>query len=148
MDLILLTDLEKVGQKHEVVNVKPGFGRNYLIPKGLAIIANEANRAKLEKIKAREEAERAERLAEFQAVADKLEGKVLKIGAKSGTSGKIFGSVTNIQIASALKEQFDIDVDRKDVVLPDEIKTLGTYQAKLDLHKDLDINVDFEVVAE
>ena len=148
MDLILLTDLEKVGQKHEVITVKPGFGRNYLIPKGLAIIANETNRAKLEKIKAREEAARAERLAEFQAVADKLEGKILKIGAKSGTSGKIFGSVTNIQVASALKEQFDIEVDRKDVVLPDEIKTLGTYQAKLDLHKDLDINVDFEVVSE
>ena len=148
MDIILLADLEKVGKKHEVVSVKPGYGRNFLIPQGLGIIANEANRAKLDDIKSREEAERASRLAEFQAIADKLEGKVLKIGAKSGTSGKIFGSVTNIQIANALKEQFDVDVDRKDVVLPDEIKTLGTYQAKLDLHKDLDISVDFEVVSE
>ncbi len=148
MDIILLTDLEKVGEKHEIVSVKPGYARNYLIPKGLAIIANDTNRAKLDKIKEREAAEAAERIAEFQAVADKLEGQVLKIGAKTGTSGKIFGSVTSIQLANALKEQFDIEVDRKDVILPDEIKTLGTYQAKLDLHKDLDIKVDFEVIAE
>ena len=107
MDIILLTDLEKVGEKHEIVSVKPGYARNYLIPKGLAIIANDANRAKLDKIKEREAAEVAERLAEFQAVADKLEGQVLRIGAKTGTSGKIFGSVTSIQLSNALKEQFE-----------------------------------------
>ncbi|MCB0641307.1 MAG: 50S ribosomal protein L9, partial [Phaeodactylibacter sp.] len=96
MEIILLKDIDKVGDKYEVVTVKNGYGRNYLIPKGLAIIANDANRAKLDEHKKKEEAERLKRVAEFQTIADKLEGKVLRIGAKAGTSGKIFGSVTNV----------------------------------------------------
>lgn len=148
MEIILLKDVEKVGDKHEIVDVKPGYARNYLIPQKLAIVANETNRSKLDEIKRREEEERVAHKAEFEEIAQKLEGKVLKIGAKSGTSGKIFGSVTNVQIASALEEELDIEVDRKKIIMPEEIKTLGTYTATLDLHPEVDAKVEFEVVAE
>jgi large subunit ribosomal protein L9 len=148
MEIILLQDIDKVGDKHEIVDVKPGFARNYLIPRKLAIIANEMNRSRLDEIKQKEADVLAARLAEFEEIAERLKGQVLKIGAKSGTSGKIFGSVTNVQIAAALKEQFDLDVDRKKIELPEEIKTLGTYTAVLNLHPDVDTKVDFEVVAE
>lgn len=148
MEIILLQDIEKVGEKYEIAKVKDGYGRNYLIPNGMAIIANASNRKKLDDIKANEASRLAEMLSVFQAVADQLKDKVLKIGAKAGTSGKIFGSVTNIQIASALKEQFDIEVDRKKVVLPEEVKELGTYTAILNLHPDVDSRIVFEVVAE
>lgn len=148
MEIILLKDIDKVGDKHEIVKVKPGYARNYLIPKGMAIVANKDNRARLDELKRKEtEAEEA-RLAEFEAVAQKLEGQILKVGAKSGTSGKIFGSVTNVQIAAALKEQLDLDIDRKKIVMPEEVKTLGTYTATLELHKKVQPVVTFEVVAE
>ena len=145
MDIILLQDIEKVGDKHEVVTVKPGYARNYLIPQGLAIVANGPNRAKLDDLKRKEAEALAARKAEFEAIAERLSGEVLKIGAKAGTSGKIFGSVTNVQIAAALKEQFDIDVDRRKVKMPEEIKTLGAYVADLDLHPEVDIKLNFEV---
>jgi len=148
MDVILLQDVEKLGEKHEVVNVKPGYGRNYLIPQGLAKVANNANLANLEEIK-REEAEKeAARLAEYQEIADKLKGKVLRIGAKAGTSGKIFGSVTSLQLASAIKDQFDLDIDRKKIEIEEEVKDLGTYTAQVNLHKEVNAPVSFEVVAE
>lgn len=145
MDIILLQDIEKVGDKHELVSVKPGYARNYLIPQGLAIVANEPNRAKLDELKRKEAEELAARKAEFEEIAERLSGKVLKIGAKSGTSGKIFGSVTNLQISAALKEQFDLEVDRRKVKMPEEIKTLGTYTAELDLHPEVEIKLNFEV---
>lgn len=141
--------MDKVGDKHEVVTVKPGYARNYLIPQGLALVANTANMAKLDEIKRKEEAELAARKAEFVDMAAKLKGEVLKIGAKAGQSEKIFGSVTNVQIAAALKDQIGIEVDRRRVVMPEEdIKTLGTYTAQLNLHPEVDIKVNFEVIAE
>ena len=148
MDIILLEDIEKVGDKHTIVNVKDGYARNYLIPQKLAIIANEANRKRLDDLKEKEAAELAARLGEFQEIADRLKGQVLKIGAKAGTSGKIFGSVTNIQIANALKEQLDLDIDRRKVILPEEVKVVGSYVAELNLHPDVEAKVNFEVVAE
>jgi len=148
MDIILLQDVEHVGYKHELVTVKNGYGRNYLIPRGLALLANAANTARLEELKRREDATEAKRLGDYQEVADKLKGKVLKIGAKAGTSGKIFGSVTNIQITNALKEQFDLDVERRKVQLPDNVKELGTYTLVLNLHKEVKPELQFEVVAE
>ncbi len=148
MDIILLKDLDKVGDKYQVVTVKDGYGRNYLIPQKMAVIANATNMKKLDDLKAKEEAERAARLSEFQEVANKLVGQTLRIGAKSGTSGKIFGSITSIQLASALKEQFGVEIERRRVNLPEDISTLGTYTAVLDLHPEVQANVDFEVVAE
>jgi large subunit ribosomal protein L9 len=148
MEIILLQDIDKVGDKYEIVTVKPGYGRNYLIPKGLALIANEANRKRLDDYKAAEEAKLVERLDEFRGIAESLAGKVLRIGAKAGTSGKIFGSVTNVQIASALKEQFEVEVERRRIELVEDIKELGTYTAKINFHPEVIANLSFEVVAE
>ena len=148
MDIILLDDIEKVGDKHEIVSVKPGYARNYLIPQGLALVANDTNRGKLDDIKRLENEKLAARKAEFEELAAKLEGQILKIGAKAGTSGKIFGSVTNVQISNALKEQLDIEVDRRKIKLPEEIKVLGAYNIALELHPEVPITLHFEVVEE
>jgi large subunit ribosomal protein L9 len=146
MDIILLTDIDNLGDKHDVVTVKNGYGRNFLIPRGLGLIANAANTKKLDEIIAKDEAERAARISEFQEIANKLKGVKLTIPAKSGTSGKIFGSVTSLQISNKLKEEQEVVVERKRIVLPEEIKTLGLYTAVLNLHPDVNAKVDFEVV--
>lgn len=148
MEVILLKEIDKLGDKHEIVKVKPGYGRNYLIPQGLAVNANAANRTKRDQIIAEEDAREAARLDEYKAMAAKLEGQTLKIGVKAGTSGKIFGSVTNVQLAQALKDQFDLDIERKKIHLPEEVKEVGTYTADLHLHKELTAKVDFELVQE
>jgi len=148
MDIILLKDLDKVGEQYDVVKVKNGYGRNYLIPQGIALIANDTNMRRLADLRKREAAKEAKMVGVYQEIADKLTGKVLKIGAKAGTSGKIFGSVTNIQIAAALKEQFDVDVKRKKIELPKEVKNLGEYKVNLNLHPDVKPVLDIEVVAD
>lgn len=147
MEVILLKDLEKVGDKHTIVSVKSGYGRNYLIPQGLALIANASNRKRLDDLRKREGREEAKKLGVYQEMAASLEGKTMKILAKAGTSGKIFGSITSVQISQALKEQFDMDVPRRKIVLPDDVKTLGAYKVTLNLHPDVVKEVDFEVVA-
>lgn len=147
MDIILLADIDKVGDKHEVVTVKNGYGRNYLIPQGLALIANATNMKKLDDLKAKEAAAEAAKVDVYKDIAAKLEGKTLNIGAKAGTSGKIFGSVTSIQIVQALKEQFDVEVLRKKVSLED-VKELGTYTATLNLHPEVVVELPIEVAAE
>lgn len=148
MEIILLKDVDKVGDKYEIVTVKNGYGRNYLIPQKIGVIANATNLKKLDDLKAKEDAEIAARLSEFQELADQLKDKTLKIGAKSGTSGKIFGSITSAQITNALADQLNIEVERRKVALPDEIKTVGTYTAVLNLHPEVDSKIDFEVVGE
>lgn len=148
MDVILLKDVDKVGEQYEVVSVKPGYGRNYLIPQGLAKVANEANMAELDEIRAAEAAKEEANRAEYEAIAEQLKGKVLKIGAKAGASGKIFGSVTNVQLAAALKDQLDVDIPRKKIDILEEVKELGSYTAQLNLHSEISINLNFEVVAE
>lgn len=148
MQVILLKDIEKLGYKHDVVEVKPGYGRNFLIPQGMAIIANKANMGDLDEIKSKEAAVEAARQAEYQEMATKMDGVVLKIGAKAGQSGKIFGSVTNVQIAAALKEQLDLDIERRKIEISEEVKELGTYHAKINLHPEVQPNIAFEVIAE
>ncbi|MBK9254775.1 MAG: 50S ribosomal protein L9 [Saprospiraceae bacterium] len=146
MEIILLKDMENLGYKHDVVKVKPGYGRNYIIPQGLGVNANAANKKKLEAILAEEEAAETARLDEYKVMAAKLEGQTLKIAVKAGTSGKIFGSVTNVQIANALKEQLDLDIERKKIVMSEEVKELGTFSADIHLHKDLKTKIAFELV--
>ena len=148
MDIILLQDIDKVGDKHTIVTVRDGYGRNYLIPQGMAIIANDTNRRRLNELMRIEEAQEAKKLSVYQDIAAKIGDQVLKIGAKAGTSGKIFGSVTSIQIAQALKDQFEVDLPRKKIVLQDDVKELGTYTADLNLHKEVEAKINFEVVAE
>lgn len=146
MEVILLKDIEKLGDRHDIVKVKGGYGRNFLIPQKMAIVANIPNRKKLDEIKAKEAAELERRLDEFKAMTEKLAGMVIKIGAKAGAEGKIFGSVTNIQLAQALKEQADMDVERRQIKIEEEVKTLGSYSADLNLHPALETKINFEVV--
>ncbi len=148
MDIILLKDMDKLGYKHEVVTVKNGFGRNYLIPKKLAVIANAVNMKKLDKIKDEEAAKEAARLGDYQEIAKQLEGKTLKIGVKAGTSGKIFGSVTNVQVMNAIKEQFDIDIERRKIGMPDNVKEIGSYATTIQLHPEVAVELPFELIQE
>lgn len=146
MQVILLTDLANLGHKDDIVNVKPGYGRNYLIPQGYAILATESAKkvvAENTKQRAHKEAKLRE---EAQELATKLEALKLKIGAKTSSTGKIFGSVNSIMIAEALIAQ-GFDIDRKKIVLK-EIKEVGTYSALIKLHRDVKVNVEFEVVSE
>jgi large subunit ribosomal protein L9 len=148
MEIILLQDVDNVGDKHEIVTVKDGYGRNYLIPKGLAIVANRSNRARLSEMRRREDALEMRKLGEYRAIAAKITEQVVRIGAKVGESGRIFGSVTNIQLAQAMREQIGVDVERKRISLPDDIKEVGTYKAVVNLHKEVQPELRFEVVAE
>ncbi len=148
MEVILLKDMGTLGDKHEVVQVKNGYGRNYLIPKGLAVIANTPNMKKLDEIVSKEKATEEARVDEFKAMIAKLDGKTLKIGVKAGTSGKIFGSVTAIQVVNAIKEQFDVEVPRKKVALPDDMKEVGNYTAEITLHENAKGTMELELVKE
>ena len=148
MEIILLKDIDTLGERHELVNVKPGYARNYLIPSKMALVANATNRAKLEKLRSDEAAHEAERISDFRVLATKLEGQVLKIGAKAGTTGKIFGSVTSVQIMQALKDQMGIEVIRKKIELPEEVKVLGSYTANIIFHPEVRTTIQFEVVEE
>lgn len=149
MEVILKHDVEKLGYADEIVKVKDGYARNYLLPQGLAILANLPNRKMLaETIKQRAfKADKVRKEAEF--LAGKIDGLTLRIAQKASEKGTIFGSVNTIAVANALKEQHDIDFDRKKIILPAEhIKTLGTYTAQLNIHKDVKVTVTLEVVAE
>ena len=148
MQVILLQDVDKVGIKHEVVSVKDGFGRNYLIPRKLALIANNSNMARLEELRRQEEAREEKLLDTYREIAEKLANTTLKIGAKAGTSGKIFGSVTNVQIVQAIKDQLDVDIERRKIELPEDVKDIGSYTAQVKLHREVEAEVAFEVVAE
>lgn len=148
MDIILLQDVDNLGYKHDIVKVKDGFARNYLIPGKKAIIANKVNKNKLQHILRVDQAKEDAMLEEYRIIAEKLGSEVLKIGAKAGTTEKIFGSVTNIQIANMLKEQFDVEIDRKKIELEEEVKTLGAHVAKVKLHPEVIVDLNFEVVKE
>lgn len=147
MELILKQDIKNLGEKDDVVNVKPGFGRNFLIPKGYAILATEsAKKVLAENLK--QAAFKQDKIKkDADAIAAKLEGVKLTIGAKAGESGKIFGSVNTIQIADALKKD-GFDVDRRRITFDEEPKFVGEYTANLNLHKEVKVKVAFEVVAE
>lgn len=148
MEIILLKDIDTLGERHELVNVKPGYARNYLIPSKMALVANATNKAKLEKLRSEEAAHETDRINDFKVLASKLEGQTLRIGAKAGTTGKIFGSVTSVQIMQALKDQMGIDVIRKKIELPEEVKVLGTYTANINFHPEVHTTIQFEVVEE
>jgi large subunit ribosomal protein L9 len=148
MEIILLQDIENLGSKHELITVKAGYGRNYLIPQGMAIIANKTNMAKLNHLRKQEELRESKKVGDYQEMANKIQAEVLKIGAKAGTSGKIFGSVTNIQIAQAIKDILGLDVDRKKITIQEEVKNLGTYQANINFHPEVSCVVNFEVIGE
>ena len=145
MDIILKQDVPTLGYRGDIVKVKPGYARNFLIPQRLAVIADEANRKmntedlkqgvnKLNKMK-----------TNAQDVANNLSNTTIEIAVRTGAGGKIFGSVTTLQIAQSLKEK-GFDIDRRKIHLDSEIKTTGEYQASVDLHKDVKAKVNLKIV--
>ncbi len=146
MEIILLKDLEKVGFKHDVVSVKNGYARNFLIPQGFAVIANADNNKKLDALKEKERQAELARVDEYKEINAKIDGKTVKIAVKAGTSGKIFGSVTNVQVAAALKEAFEVDIDRRKIEVPEDIKEIGTFEAVINLHPEVVSKVNLELV--
>ena len=149
MEVILKQDVPTLGYTNEKVNVKPGYGRNFLIPQGIAILATESNKKILaENLKQKTHKEDKVR-NEAEELAKGLKDLTVRIGAKAAESGKIFGSVNAIQIAQALKDQFKFDIDRKKIHVDGEhIKELGTYKARIILHKEVQLDLNFEVFAE
>jgi large subunit ribosomal protein L9 len=149
MDVILKEDIQGLGYSNDIVKVKAGYARNYLIPKGMAIAATETNR-KIQAENLKQKSFKEEKISkEAETLAKALDGITVKIGAKAAESGKIFGSVNNIQVAEAIKEQFKYDIDRKKIIVDGEhIKELGTYVAEVNLHKGIKASINFEVFAE
>jgi large subunit ribosomal protein L9 len=146
MDIILLQDVDKVGDKYQTVKVKDGYGNNFLIPKGLALVANDSNRRKYASINRALDKRDSARLGEYQATAAQLNGKSVKISAKAGSSGKLFGSVDAGQIAAAINEQLGVAIERKKVVC-EPLKELGTHIAVINLHKEVQASVTVEIVS-
>lgn len=148
MEVILIQDVDNLGGVNEVIKVRNGYGRNFLLPRKLAVEASPGNMKQLEeKMKQAKKKEDA-MLAEVNSVIAKLNEAPLKIGAKSGTSGKIFGSVTSLQLSRAIRAQKGYDIDRKKISLPAEVKELGTYKAHIDFGNGKSTDVEFEVVGE
>ena len=147
MELILIQDVAGLGYKNDIVSVKKGYGRNYLIPQGKAVIASESAR----KVLAENLKQRAHKLAKIKADAEELAAKLapvaLTIATKVSATGTIFGAVTNIQIAEALAK-LGFEIDRKTIVVKETIKEVGSYTATVKLHKEVSVEIPFEVVAE
>lgn len=148
MEIILKQDMPNLGYKNEIITVKNGYGRNYLIPKGFATLATEsAKKIHAENMKQR--AHKEEKIKnEAIEVSKKLEKINIKIGAKTSTTGKIFGSVNTIQLAEEIKKQFGYEVDRRNIKLNDNIKQVGKYTARVKLHREIETEISFEVVSE
>ena len=146
MEIILLTDIANLGHKDDIVDVKQGYGRNYLIPQGYAILATPSAR----KVVAENLRQRAHKEAKLRAEAEELAAQLaevkLTIGAKTSSTGKIFGSVNSIMISESLKEK-GFDIDRKKIMLKD-VKEVGTYTALIKLHREVKVDVEFEVISE
>jgi large subunit ribosomal protein L9 len=146
MEIILKEDVSGLGYKNDQVKVKAGYGRNFLIPRGMAILATESNK-KIVAENIKQAAHKAEKIKTAAlGIAEQVGDQVLTIVTKAGESGKIFGAVTTLQISEALKEK-GIEVDRKKIVLKGDVKMLGNYTAVLDLHKEVKKEVAFTVVA-
>jgi len=147
MDIILKEDIIGLGYKDYIITVKDGYGRNYLIPQGKAVVATESAK----KVLAENMKQRAHKLAKIKQEAEELAGKLgsvsLVVGAKTSSTGKIFGSVSNIQISEAL-EKAGYDVDRKLISIKEAVKEVGKYKATLKLHKEVSVEIGFEVVPE
>lgn len=148
MEIILLQDVNKLGQKDDIVNVKDGYGRNFLIPRGFAVQASLSEK-KMHTENLRQRAHKEEKIKiAAQGIAEKMAGLKIVVGAKTSTSGKIFGSVNTIQIAESLNEK-GFDIDRKNITLPeDQIKEVGNYKAIIKLHRDVRVEIEFEIKGE
>jgi large subunit ribosomal protein L9 len=148
MEIILIQDVDNLGAANEVVKVRNGYARNFLIPQKFALEANPSNRKQLEEKLKQVRKKEEKMLAELNLVISKLKEAPLKIGAKTGTSGKIFGSVTPLQLSRAIREQKGYNIDRRKITIADDVRELGAYKATIDFGNGNSTELDFEVVGE
>ncbi|TDW95672.1 50S ribosomal protein L9 [Dinghuibacter silviterrae] len=148
MQVILIKDVNNLGGVNELITVKNGYARNFLIPQKLAVEANPGNLKMLEERQKQQKKREEKMLAEINKVVEVLKASPIKIGAKTGTSGKIFGSVTSVQLARAIREEKGYDIDRRRIHILDEVKELGTYKAKIDFGGGKETELEFEVIGE
>ncbi|MEI8278667.1 MAG: 50S ribosomal protein L9 [Bacteroidota bacterium] len=148
MNVILIKDVDNLGAAHEMVDVRPGYARNYLIPEKYAVEASSSNMKILEERRKQLQKREDKLLAEIAKVKDVLKQAPVKIGAKIGVSGKIFGSVTAIQLARAIREQKGYEIDRRRISIVDDVKEAGTFKATIDFGKENIVEIEFEVIGE
>jgi len=148
MQVILIQDVDNLGAVNELVSVKNGYARNYLIPQKMALEASPSNMKQLEEKMKQKQKKEAKMLAEINSVIAVLKSSPLKVTAKTGTSGKIFGSVTSLQLTRAIRDQKGYEIDRKRINITDEVKELGTYKATIDFGNGNSTEVEFEVTGE
>jgi large subunit ribosomal protein L9 len=148
MQVILIKDVDNLGAAHELVQVRPGYARNFLIPQKYAIEASASNMKVLEERRKQKDKREQKLMAEIAKVTEVLKSSPVKLGAKTGTSGKIFGSVTSIQLARAIREQKGYEIDRRRITLLDDVKEIGMHKASIDFGKDNVVEMEFEVVGE
>jgi len=148
MQVILIKDVDNLGSAHELVSVKPGYARNFLIPEKFAVEASSSNLKMLEERRKQLQKREEKLLAEIAKVTDVLKAAPVKIGAKLGVNGKIFGSVTSIQLARAIREQKGYEIDRRRITIIEDVKEAGTYNAKIDFGKENILELTFEVIGE
>lgn len=148
MKVILKEDIKKLGKKDDMVEVKDGYARNYLIPRGLAEEANEGNISRVNERKKAEAQRREKEKEEAGAIASKIDGKTLEIRVKTGGKGKLFGSITSMDVAEAMKKEFGIDFDRKKVVLDEPIKSVGESTVEIKLYPGVSAQIKVKVISE
>ncbi len=148
MQIILIKDVDNLGAAHELVEVKPGYARNYLIPQKYAIEASGSNMKVMEERRKQLQKKEDKLMAQIANVTEVLKAAPIKVGAKIGVSGKIFGSVTAIQLARAIREQKGYEIDRRRITVLDEVKEAGTHKASIDFGKENVVEIEFEVVGE
>src|ERR1700744_3127540 len=148
MQVILIKDVDNLGSAHELVDVKPGYGRNYLIPQKYAIEASGSNMKVLEERRKQKQKKEDKLMAEIANVTAVLKAGPVKVGAKIGVSGKIFGSVTAIQLARAIREQKGYEIDRRRITITGDVKEAGLHTAQIDFGKDNVLEIEFEVIGE
>ncbi len=148
MQVILTKDVDNLGGTGELVTVRPGYARNFLLPQKMAVEASKGNMAMLQERQKMLQKREEKLLAQIAEVRRVLGQSPVKLGAKIGTSGKIFGSVTAIQLARAIREQKGYDIDRRRITIPEEVKEVGTHKATIDFGKDNTVELEFEVAGE
>ncbi|MBR3166377.1 MAG: 50S ribosomal protein L9 [Lachnospiraceae bacterium] len=148
MQVVLLQDVKTLGKAGDVVKANDGYARNFLIPKKMAVEANAANLAKLKQQKAYEAKVAAEELAAAKALSESISGKTIQMKVKAGEGGKLFGAITSKELAQEIEKQLGVAVDKKKIVLPDPIKTLGVHPVSVKLHKDVTAAIKVDVAAE
>lgn len=147
MEIILKQDVKNLGEKDDIVNVKPGYGRNFLLPKGMAVLATDSNKKVLAENIRQAQFKQDKVKKDAEKIAEGLKDISLTVGAKAGENGKIFGAVNALQIAEGIKK-LGYEVDRRKITFDSDVKFLGSYIANINLHKEVKVQVPFEVVAE